>query len=325
MTNVAHFDWSDVTPAREVWYSLVTHPDEPIAFWYRYTLVSTGEIDEARVWAALSDAQRNEHTVVTQRYPLSAVGLSSNPFELTIGENTLTDSCAVGDIEGTSEEAPTDGRQTPRTSWSLSYTPDDLTFTPLESEEQMLAFSEQFGTGVHWSTNQSVSMSGTVTVGDHTVEFTDAPGHQGHTAGVNAPDDWTWLHCNDFEEGVSLELLSLDAVSAACLRLPDETYLINGDTEVFQAIEMPTNEPGDLRMTAETDEISVSATATVDDSHWQRVSYLTPDGSLRYNAHCSLTTVTLDVDGSTYESSGGRIEWVSADPPLPGSYPPFAP
>ena len=41
---------------REVWYSLVSHPDEPVGFWYRYTLLSTDSGHQgARVWAALTD------------------------------------------------------------------------------------------------------------------------------------------------------------------------------------------------------------------------------------------------------------------------------
>ena len=41
--NRAYFDWPDPgEPAREVWYSLVTHPEEPMALWHRLTL-ATGE------------------------------------------------------------------------------------------------------------------------------------------------------------------------------------------------------------------------------------------------------------------------------------------
>ncbi len=324
--NAPYFDWPDPeTPAREVWYSLVTHPDEPVAFWYRYTLVSTADGSEARVWGALSDGRTGKNTFVSQQYSLGDVDIADEPFSLVIGENTLADDHASGTIEATDEESPQDKRTAPTTSWTLEYEPDEFTFIPLSDEQRMLEFAEQFGTGVHWSVNQSVSMAGEVTVGGRTIHFEDAPGHQGHTAGANAPDDWTWLHCNDFGDNISLEVLSMETLTPGCLRLPDETHLLNGDIEVFNAIETTVNEPGEWILTAETDDIAFSVSVAVDTDHWQRVSYLTPDGSLRYNAHCSLADVTLDVGGETYESSGGRIEWVSPDPPVAGSYPPFAP
>lgn len=324
--NAPYFDWPDPeTPAREVWYSLVTHPDEPLAFWYRYTLVSTGEKGKARVWGALSDGRTGKNTFVSQQYSLAEVSSEDEPFSLAIAENTLADDGAFGEIDAVPAESPQDERIAPKTSWTLEYEPDDFTFTPLSDETRMLTFAEQFGTGVHWSANQSVSMAGAVTVGGRTIRFEDAPGHQGHTAGVSVPDDWTWLHCNDFGSDISLEVLSMETLTPGCLRLPDETHLINGDMEVFNAIETRVNEPGQWILTAETDAVEFSVTVSVDTDHWQRVSYLTPDGSLRYNAHCSLADVSLDVAGDTYESSGGRIEWVSPDPPIPGSYPPFAP
>jgi hypothetical protein len=317
--NEAYFDWPDPDrPAREVWYSLVNHPDAPVAFWHRYTLVETAEGDsEARIWAAISDGRPDgENLFVSRRYDLAALELSEGPFSLAIEGSSLADDAATGRVETDHDIA-----------WSFEYEHDDLTFSPLAEESRMIEFADQFGTGVHWSANQSVDMTGEVTVDGTTTRFEDAPGHQGHTAGATAQDSWTWTHCNDFEtDGVALELLATgNGIVPACLRLPDETHLINGETQVFSAVETTANEPGRWAFEAETDDIEFSARVEADPEHWQLVSYLTPDGSLRYNAHCSLAAAELVVGDWGYQSSTARVEWVRRDPPVPGSYPPFDP
>jgi hypothetical protein len=322
--NEPYFDWPEPDgPAREVWYSLVSHPDEPVAFWYRYTLVSTPDRSEARVWAALSDAATGEHTFTTQAFDIGETTVAEEPFSLSLAGNELTDGGATGAIEGEGFEAPDDDRTAPAAEWSLAYEPDTLTFTPLADEARMLEIAEQFDTGVHWSANQSVAMTGDVQVGGRTVRFEDAPGHQGHTAGASAPDDWAWVHCNDFDADVALEVLSMETLTPACLRLPDETHLVNGDVEVFDAIDHTRNDPGRWELRGDTDDLHFAVEVAVDPTDWQCASYLTPDGSLRYNAHCSLAEVTLEVDGDRHESERGRAEWVQTDPPVDGSYPPF--
>lgn len=330
--NAPFFDWPDPEePAREVWYTVVSHPDEPVAFWHRYTLVSTDDGDEARVWGALTDAREDgAHVFRTEQYDLEAIDLEPAPFALGIGEgNLLRSDAAVGSLEGLE--------------WSFEHTPDDLTFSPIRDEELMLQAAESMGTGVHWSANQSVAMHGEVTVDGTTIAFDGAPGHQGHTAGPNAPTDWAWVHCNDFdgaatassgggdasgEPAVALEALSLEGRVPVCLRLPGETHLLNRQAQVFgDVVETETNEPGRWTFSGATEDVSFDVDVTVD-GDWHQVSYLTPDGSLRYNAHSTLATVELTVRTDdverTYRSDAARAEWVSDERPLPGEYPPFA-
>jgi len=320
--NRAYFDWPDPGQfAREVWYSLVNHPEHPIALWHRLTLVRTaaGERD-ARVWAAVSDGRpANENRFVSQSVDSDAIDLTSGPFSLALGQARLADDAASGRIE-TAETS---------VSWAFEYEPDSLTFAGLADEERMREFADEFGTGVHWSTNQSVAMTGEVTVDGETTRFSDAPGHQGHTAGGSTPDGWTWLHCNDFAGGeATVEVLQTDAGFApACLRLDGERHLLNGELDVFEAVTTESNEPGRWEFDLAAGDLSCSVSVAADPDHWQRVSYLTPDGSLRYNAHCSLAECTLTVDDGTdrarYQSETARVEWVDTAPPVPGSYPPF--
>ena len=306
---------------REVWYSLVSPPDSSVAFWYRYTLLSTERgRQEGRLWAALTDRDDPERsTFVSQAFSMDDVRVRSDPFELVIGDAVLTSSSATGSVGDIS--------------WNLEYEPDTFAFTPLRSETLTNLLSKTIGTGKHWSRNESVFMTGDVTVGDRTVAFEDGPGHQGHTLSSKPPDEWTWVQCNDFTENDSavLEALRLDDKLSLCFRVDGKVYPLNRLKYVLpwspSANRIDHDEPGHWRFRGEGEGVELQVTVESDPSHWQLVSYMVPDDTLRYNAHCSISDVTLTyaVDGgpaTTLTSDAGRAEWVNTTPPVDGEYRP---
>lgn len=317
-------DWplAEGQPGREVWYSLVSPQDASVAFWYRYTLLSTESgRQEGRLWAALTDRENPDNsTFVSEAFDFEDVWPDSDPFELTIGDSALTSSSATGEIEDVS--------------WDLEYDPDTYAFTPLRSERLTNILSKTIGTGKHWSRNESVFMDGEITVGDRTIELDDAPGHQGHTvSSTSPPEDWTWVQCNDFadEESAVLEALRLDDKLSLCFRVDGEIYPLNRLKHVIPASpwanEVEHDEVGHWRFRGEGEGIELQVTVESPDDHWQQVAYMVPDDSLRYNAHCSLSdvTVTYQKDGEptqTITSNAARAEWVSEEPPLEGDYKP---
>ncbi|MFW5984405.1 MAG: tocopherol cyclase family protein, partial [Halobacteria archaeon] len=216
--NEPHFGWAlgEGERGREVWYSLVTLPDSDLAFWYRYTLLSTDSGHrEARLWAGLTRDDGDDF-LTTRRYPLDDAVLDEL-FALSFGDARLTDSSARGALETDVADV----------SWSFEYEPDETTFTPLRSEK-LTDFAEKFlGSGRHWSANQSVAMDGTLEVDGETYDFEDAPGHQGHTVGETSPEGWSWLHCNCFDEDGVIEILNVEGKTSLCFRLGGETYLLN--------------------------------------------------------------------------------------------------
>jgi hypothetical protein len=175
-------------------------------------------------------------------------------------------------------------------------------------------------------------MDGEVTVGDRTVDFEDAPGHQGHTLGSAPPDSWTWIQCNDFaDRSVVLEALDIEGTLSLCLRRDGEVHALNRLKHVVGPTSNRTehDEPGLWRFSGSGEGVDLRVTVRApEDVKWQTVSYMAPDETLRYNAHCSLADVTLTytVGGEepvTLESSAGRAEWVGAEAPLPDAeYPP---
>lgn len=308
-------------PGREVWYSLVGPRDGSVAFWYRYTLLSTeGGRREGRLWAALTDREDpSSSTFVSESFDLEDVWTGSDPFELTIGDGTLTSSSATGELEDVS--------------WRLEYEPDTYAFTPLRSEKLTNLLSRTVGTGKHWSRNESVFMSGELTVGDRTIDLEDAPGHQGHTLSSNPPDAWTWVQCNEFdeEESAVLEALRLDDKLSLCFRVDGEVYPLNRLKHVLpqlpSANRVDHDEPGHWRFRGEGEGIELQATVEADPDHWQTVAYMVPDDTVRYNAHCSVSdvTVTYATEGGearTISSDAARAEWVGLEPPVEGEYRP---
>lgn len=307
-------------PGREVWYSLVSPQDGSVAFWYRYTLLSTeGGYQEGRLWAALTDRENPENsTFVSESFDLDSVEIGYDPFSLAIGEGELTSASATGEIGDIA--------------WNLEYVPDVYAFTPLRSQRLTNLLYRTIGTGKHWSRNGSVFMSGEVTVGDRTIDFSDAPGHQGHTVTqVTPPDSWTWVQCNDFAEDDSavLEALRLDDKLSLCFRIDGEVYPLNRIQHVLpqspKSNETEHDEVGNWRFKGSGEGIELRVTVESPDDCWQHVAYKVPDDTLRYNAHCSLSnlTMTYSRDGEgmkTLTSDAARAEWVEPTPPQEGEY-----
>ncbi len=312
--NAPALDWP-LAPGdrgREVWYGLVGPRDGSRALWYRYTLLSTGGgRREGRLWAALTDPEGS--TFASEAYGFDEVHPAGRPFALSIGPGELTSASAEGEIGDVS--------------WSLSYEPDDYTFTPLRSRRLTDLLSTVAGTGKHWSRNEALRVDGEVTVGDRTVAFDGAPGHQGHTLGSSPPDTWRWVQCNGFDdESVVLEALHLDGSLSVCLRRDGEVHPLNRVQHVLLNNRTEVDEVGRWRFRAAGEGVELTATVEADPDHWQLATYCTPDDSLRYNAHCSVSSVELTVvdDGgeTVYESDAGRAEWVGTEPPVEGDYRP---
>lgn len=316
--NVAVYDWpvSAGEPAREVWYGLAGPADGSAAFWYRYTLLSTeGGRQEARLWAALTDTE-GVSTFRSRSFSLSGAALDDGPFRYGLPVGELTSGSAHGELDDVT--------------WDLSYDPDDYAFTPLRSQRLTDLLYRFAGTGKHWSRNEAVRVDGEVSVGDRTLTFEDAPGHQGHTLGASPPPRWTWLQCNGFDDpSLSLECLDLDGTLSICLRRDGVVHELNRLHHVLGPRSNRTErlEPGRWRFSGAGDGVELTAEVVADPDHWQRVAYMTPDDTLRYNAHCSVSEVrlTYQVEGRAENratSKAGRAEWVDTAKPVPGDYQP---
>jgi len=325
--NTAVLDWplGKGRPGREVWYGFATVPERRLALWYRYTLLSTTDgHQEARCWVGVTDGQGDHSAFGTRSLALHSVDLLRAPFGLDIGSaNGIRNDAVFGAIE----------TERGKVEWDLHHDPDTLTFTPLRSRTVTDLASRFLGTGKHWSENQSIEVSGTVCIGDEEIELDGAPGHQGHTVGRSSPKRWQWVHCNDFGvDGLAIEALNLGGKLSICLRTPDGPYLLNklGDVAGPWANETLEVSPGVWEFKATGSRAQLQCRLEADPSHWQYVAYKCPDGTTRYNAHCSLTRLLLRsrtwengwTEWPDAKSKTARAEWVDVTPPVAGEYAP---
>lgn len=296
------------SPTREVWYGYVG--DELRVLWYQYVLLSTENTREARVWAGYNE-RNGPSKFVSQGFGTGAVTTTHCPFSLDIAGNEVTDRSASG--------SPGD------IGWDLTWSEDDVTFTPLRSRWLTGAVDRVTGTGRHASVNGAVRVDGTVTVDDEEIEFTNAAGNQGHSVGAPSTD-WRWMQCGTFPDPtVSIEAISIGGRLSICFRHDGQVCLLNRVQHLVGPWANVTeyDRPGHWSFRAAGDGVRLSAMVRADPEQWQRVRYRTPGGK-HYNAHCPLSTVRLkyayDDQTRTIESSGGRAEWVGTEPPIDGEY-----
>ncbi len=332
MPKVAHPNAPDLawplasgTPGIEVWYALAGPADGSFAFWFRYTLLSTQSgHQEARLWAAatLRDAPERSF-LVTRRFPLATAKLSDAPFRLTIKEGGALwnegASGRVGSPEGLVE-------------WSFEWVPDEVVWTPVGSPAVTAVASRLFGTSRHRSVQESIRVTGTLSLGERQIRWDGVPGHQGHTSGRRLVGRWAWLQCNAFPDPtVSVEVLSVANLCSLCLRAGGRTWHLNRMPHlVGPRANTAEQSLGHFVARGRDRDVELEVAAHVDDpACWQRAVYLSPDDTKRFNAHCSLTRVDLRWrvrEGRGFgpwqeaSSSAGRAEWVASEPLLEGRY-----
>lgn len=314
-------------PGLEVWYGLFGPRDGAWALWVRYTLLSTRSGHrESRLWAGFTERGAPERAfLVTRRRPLGAAWIDRAPFRLALADGIdLEDGAARGHLEGPLGEV----------GWALSWAPDPVTFTPLRSPALTEAAVRLVGASRHRSVNEAIRVDGEVRIGARRLRLEGAPGHQGHTTGRKLAGAWSWVQCNAFEdEHVAFEALRLGPLTTVCLREGGRVHRLNRVRHLAgRRRSRSRGEVGRWRLAAEDRDLRLTAEVEAPaEVPWQRAAYLSPDDTLRHNAHCSLATVrvTYEVRAGTgwapprtLTSRAGRAEWVGRRPPVPGPFQP---
>lgn len=324
------------SPGREVWYALVTSRDGTVAFWYHIELLSTNRgWQGGQSWVTMT--RRNEHAnsqFISQPIDIDELDSDSSPFRLKTATQELRSDGITGTVP------PTDGRGSPETSasasWDLDWASDSYTFTPLRSKRLTDLGARLFESGKHWSCNQSVRMTGQVTVGDETITFKNAPGHQGHTMSAVTPDKMSWVHCNDFDtsqssvDQASLEALQYGNMLSLCLRFDGDVYVFNRLHHVlpFTPLGNATvrNDVGEWSFRTGGRKPTVRVRVVTKNDNWQTATQCLPNEARRYTAHHPFAHVLVKYAGENQNlrltSDSGRAEWIRTSPPVPGSYNP---
>ena len=95
--------WDGEPGHYEVWYVTFTDPATGVGFWIRYTMVAplpgTGEQATCSLWLmAMDPADPSRNVGQKVSFPVSQMHATAEPFELRIGDATLTDRGMTGSL-----------------------------------------------------------------------------------------------------------------------------------------------------------------------------------------------------------------------------------
>lgn len=181
MTNV--LQWDGAPGHYEVYYLSATDPASGIGLWIRYTMRAPlpGKGDgECSLWCMAMDADGDLRIGRKTSFPLDRLVAEADPFRLTIGDAVLTDSGMRGAFDDVA--------------WDLSWTPNARGYEHVHPFLRRAKIAKTILTLPH----ADVVVSGTVTLGDRTLQIDGMRGGQAHLWGSKHATRWTWAHCNDF-------------------------------------------------------------------------------------------------------------------------------
>jgi hypothetical protein len=170
----------------EVYYLTVTDPATGVGLWIRSTMLAPeGDGTEAAtcsLWFCAMEPGEDGITVGRKHtLPIGELVARTEPFELTIGDATLTDRGMAGRFD--------DVR------WELVWEPR------LPAAEHVHPFLRRakIAKTVLLLPHPDVEVSGTVGFDGRELTLDRARGGQAHLWGSKHAARWTWAHCNDFE------------------------------------------------------------------------------------------------------------------------------
>ena len=100
----------------ESYFLRANHPDRPLAFWIRYTIFAprkNAQKNLGELWVIVFDGERNRMTAAKAEYPLSECSFDNTGLNARIGNATLFNGHAQGEV------AQGDNR----IQWRLDYSP----------------------------------------------------------------------------------------------------------------------------------------------------------------------------------------------------------
>ena len=179
-------------PFYEVWYGkLVISPQE--AFWFRYTLLN-GKTKESAVWAIYFNNDR----IISHKKTYALSDISISP-DIRLPSGVLNDHEVQGNL--------------PQIQWDFTYHHKNESFDPVP-------FLFKFLHLTHSLTKTPVTnaqFTGTLTINGKNYSLYNSRGMIGRVWGKKQAHEWTWAHCNTFQqEGVIFEGLSARVLVLKC-------------------------------------------------------------------------------------------------------------
>ena len=200
--------WNGRLGHYEVYYLTLTDARTGVGVWIRYTMLApeppSTEPVSCSLWFLAMDPRPGATPTLGRKatYPIDLMAAQTDPFELRIGESSLTESGVKGAFEDVS--------------WELRWAPSANSYEPVQPILQRLGLAKTALVLPH----ADLSIDGEVAFAGERIELSGARGGQAHVWGSEHADSWAWVHCNDLRtlDGAPVEGAFVDGVSATVRR-----------------------------------------------------------------------------------------------------------
>jgi hypothetical protein len=292
--------WGGQPGHYEVHYLTFTDPATGIGLWIRYTMVAplpeTGEEATCSLWlCAMDPADPSRNVGVKASLPVSSLRARSEPFRLEVGEAWLSDEGMTGEIEA-------DGT---RYAWELRWD----SRLPAYGHVHPVLRAAKIAKTILFLPHPDVEVSGTVRLGDRSIDVSGARGGQAHLWGSKHASRWAWVHCNDFTDGDGAPRRDafVDGVSVFVPRFGRElgpsTPVVGRfdgtDLDSIGPIAVTRNpsefDPGGWRFEARGKGVRFRGTVSARRDDLVGVTYHDPDGELAYCYNTEVADMRLEV------------------------------
>ena len=207
MSSANALRWDGAPGHYEVYYVTLTDPASGVGVWIRYTLLAPldGTPAQCALWL-LAMAPDGERFARKATFPAHRLEVHGDPFRLCLAGADLSDRGAAG--------AVADG------AWELSWVPRLPPYGFVHPVVQRAGVAQTELVLPH----ADLVITGTVRLGERTLELDRARGAQAHLWGTRHAARWAWAHCNDLRtaEGHQRPDTFVDAVSVYVERLGRE-------------------------------------------------------------------------------------------------------
>jgi hypothetical protein len=201
--------WDGAPGHYEVHYLSATDRRTGVGLWIRYTMLAPLGAAEATcaLWFMAMDPKDPAASVARKRtLPIASLQASEEPFELRLGDATLTDRGMAGGFE--------DVR------WDLEWDPGAAGYEHVAPMLQRARIAKTVLVLPH----ADLAVRGTVAMAGRELTLDGARGGQAHLWGSKHAARWAWVHCNDLEtlEGEPRPGAFVDGVSVVVPRFGRE-------------------------------------------------------------------------------------------------------
>ncbi len=311
LTRPNELRWRGTPGHYEVYYVTLTDPQSGVGIWIRYTMLApvarTADPASCALWLIAVDPRPGRSPRVGRKttLPIGELDAQSDPFELRIDGAALTDGGMTGGFDDVA--------------WELRWTAAPGSYEHVHPVLRRAGVAQTVLVLAHGD----LSIDGTVSLPNETLELSGARGGQAHLWGSKHARSWAWVHCNDFKDlaGDPVPGAFVDAVSVFLSRLgrevgPSTPVVGRVDSEDFSStspLRVLTNDSAfaltGWRFEAVDGTRKLIGEIDADRDQLAGVTYHDPDGELAYCYSSETASMRLHI----YEKARRVGGWAHRD------------